>query len=104
MPTTRKSKVVKTAEFIESDSDDSNGSGDYQDKDKYVSTYLNIYLGFMLNKFIQKYQRVWSFWRGGSRRVYIFIGSCTFMNHVYRSPEPTPSKKKLKATPAKAER
>ena len=50
MPTTRKSKVVKTAEFIESDSDDSNGSGDYRDKDKYVSTYLNIYLGFMLKK------------------------------------------------------
>ena len=58
MPTTRKSKVVKTAEFIESDSDDSNGSGDYQDKDKYVSTYFNISLGFMLNEFIQKYQRV----------------------------------------------
>ena len=56
MPTTRKSKVVKTAEFIESDSDDSNGSGDYQDKDKYVSTYFNISLGFMLNEFIQKYQ------------------------------------------------
>ena len=52
MPTTRKSKVVKTAEFIESDSDDSNGSGDYQDK--YVSTYFNISLGFMFNKFIQK--------------------------------------------------
>ena len=53
MPMTRRSKVVKTAEFIESDSDDSNGSGDYGDEDKYVSAYYNIYLGFMLNKFIQ---------------------------------------------------
>lgn len=54
MPMTRRSKVVKTAEFIESDSDDSNGSGDYGDEDKYVSAYYNIYLGFMLNKFIQR--------------------------------------------------
>ena len=49
MPSACKTKVVKTAKFIESDSDNSNSSGDYWDKDKYVSTYFNIFLGFMIN-------------------------------------------------------
>ncbi|KIJ90645.1 hypothetical protein K443DRAFT_48128, partial [Laccaria amethystina LaAM-08-1] len=33
MPATRQSKAIKTPEFIKSDTEDSNGSGDYGDKD-----------------------------------------------------------------------
>jgi hypothetical protein len=53
MPATRRSKAIKTPEFIKSDTEDSNGSGDYGDKDKYVFEDF-IYFGFMLNGFIQR--------------------------------------------------
>ena len=40
MPTTRRSKAIKTPEFIKSDAEDSDGSADYEDTDKYVSIHL----------------------------------------------------------------
>jgi len=43
MPTTRRSKAIKTPEFIESDTEGTNDSGDYADEDKYVSGYSNIF-------------------------------------------------------------